>query len=135
MESPPSNPVRYTFAREERLRSKKLIESLFAGGRIVTAPGLRLHWIETTNSTPVQVAFAVPKRAFRKATDRNLIRRRLREAYRLHKHRVHNLLNAQGKCAALMITFTGKQALEYKEVEDKIILLLQRFTDKLCGKP
>jgi ribonuclease P protein component len=133
MAAPPERPVRNTFSRAERLRGKKAFDALFAGGRSLAVPGLRLLWMETGGGPPLQIAFAVPKKKFKKATDRNRIRRRLREAYRLHKHEITRALAGRGVHAAALLTFTASQALPFRDTEGKIILLLQRFKEALCG--
>lgn len=81
--------VRNTFSKEERLCSKRSIEDLFANGSsFVLFPFRVVYRIERDalgSSAPVQVLFSVPKRRFKKAVTRNLLKRRMREAYRLQK--------------------------------------------------
>ena len=106
-------------------------ESRGAGHRPIVITSYSIHYTKLYDTPPLQVAFLVPKRSFRKATARNLIRRRMREAYRLHYRAVHKSLQDHGLRAAAVIIFTGKTAPDYREAEGKIILLLQRFTEKL----
>jgi ribonuclease P protein component len=81
--------ARNTFSKEERLCSKRSIEDLFANGSsFVLFPFRVVYRIERTaldSSVPIQVLFSVPKRRFKRAVTRNLLKRRMREAYRLHK--------------------------------------------------
>ena len=77
-----------TFKKQERLKSKKTIELLFKNGNIINEFPVKAVWIKTTlpeKDAVSQVSFSVPKRLFKKAIDRNRIKRLLRESYRLNK--------------------------------------------------
>ena len=83
-----------SFKKEERLLSKKIIDLLFEKGVSFVNNPVRTIWLEAelkTNS-PVQVLIAVPKKNVAKAVDRNTIKRRMREAYRKHKHLLYKQL-------------------------------------------
>jgi ribonuclease P protein component len=77
----------YTFKKEERLCNKRLLEQLFSSGSSFLCYPFRVSWLKATlpQQVPVQVVFAVAKKRYRRAVDRNLIKRRTREAYRVHK--------------------------------------------------
>ena len=80
-------PISYRFPKEERLRSKKLIEQLFREGSSFNSYPLRfvaLH-VPEVSEPPVQVLVSVSKRNFKKAVDRNRLKRQIKEAYRLSK--------------------------------------------------
>lgn len=75
--------------------------------------------------------FSVPKSAFKKAHDRNLVRRRMREAYRKNKSGLYELMEKSGQGIALSISYYGKEILPYPEITGKIILILQRLNVEL----
>ena len=122
----------YTFPKEEHLCRKKLIEQLFSkqGASFGVYP-LRLTWLPAAapSSAPPQVLISVSKRTFKRAVDRNRLKRLIREAYRLNKYR---LLEAEGghPVAVLGILYTGKEKSELPLIEKKLI---SGFTRLLAG--
>ncbi len=80
--------------------------------------------------SPVQLLISVPKYNFRKAVDRNLIRRRIREAYRMNKQVIHDSLHGNGRHMLLCITYTAKEIVPFGLIQEKIILLLQRLNEE-----
>lgn len=79
---------------------------------------------ETDLLTPLQAMFVVPKRNFKRANDRNKLKRRMREAYRLNKNSVYEQLTPSGKQIIVAFIYTGKQQQKYKEIESAILKLL-----------
>lgn len=120
------------FPKTEKLNSKKIIEELFAKGSSFSLYPIRVVYIAHPNNsmTTHEVMFSVSKRYFKKAVTRNLLKRRMREAYRLNKH----LSTTQGedaidpKCIAFI--YTAKEPLEYTIIQDKLKLALLRFKNK-----
>ncbi len=113
-------PKSFSFKKEERLCSKKIIEKLFSEGESFFVFPLKFVYlnIELPSDSKVQAGFSVGKKIFKKAVQRNLIKRRMREAYRLNKHELYN--NIEEKQLALFIIFTGKTITEYQQVEDAL---------------
>lgn len=124
-----------TFKKEERLKSRKVIQALF--NRQGTSFGqypLRLVWMpmeDRRSEYPVQFALSVPKRSFKKAATRNTLRRRMREAYRLHKHRIYTELADCEQQYAFMVLYTGREMLPYQEIEKAMQQTIRRFIKKV----
>jgi ribonuclease P protein component len=95
-----------SFTKGEKLCGVKTISELFSVGRPLNLPPLRIIYRvmpEDTSLEPVRVLISVPKRYFRKAVDRNLIKRRIREAYRQNKPVLISSLSDSGKRCDLAI--------------------------------
>ncbi len=124
--------MKQTFSKEERLCSHRLISLLFAKGRSFHLKPFRITWMREPSgiSSPVQVMMSVPKYNFRKAVQRNLIRRRMKEAYRLNKQLLCARLSENGQQIIFCITYTAKEIVDYDHLEAKIILLLQRLIEE-----
>ncbi len=130
-----------TFVRAERLKSRKLIKAVFAARQSVSAWPIRLIWLHHPASSnqadngppPVQVAFAVPRKHLRKAVVRNKVRRRLREAWRLHKHELYRAM-ANRKChpLAVVVLYTGKEVLPWHQIEPAMVRAMQRLVRAAC---
>ncbi|WP_338081521.1 ribonuclease P protein component [Aestuariivivens sediminis] len=116
----------YTFPKKEKLKSKTLIEQLFLEGKSVSAFPLRLVYLETPLKMDVQmqIGVSVSKRHFKKAVDRNRIKRLIREVYRLHKTDYFNNITTQ---CALMILYIGKDKPTYSLIETKMKQLMANF--------
>lgn len=121
-----------TFKRAERLKSRSLIGQLFQGGKSFGQYPLRLIWIEIEKKTqtktyPVQFALSVPKKKFPKASQRNYLKRKIREAYRLNKGRLYHKLQQQEKQYAWMVLYVGKEPLSYAEIDRSMKRIIGRF--------
>lgn len=118
-----------TFRKEERLSKEKIIDQLFKKGKSFSIYPIRIVWLETDLATdvPVQVLISIPKKRIRKAVDRNLLKRRIREVYRKNKSSLYDLLNKSDCKCALGIVYTSSEIALYHELERKIILSLQRL--------
>ncbi|OQX81449.1 MAG: ribonuclease P protein component [Bacteroidetes bacterium 4484_249] len=118
-----------TFNKDERLSAEKIIDKLFSGGKSFLIYPYRVVWMEheTNAQYPAQILISVSKKKFKKAVDRNLIKRRTREAYRKNKSSFYKFLNNQNKNCVFALIYTANEIALYKEIERKINLILQRL--------
>ena len=121
--------MKYSYNKIEKLKSKKLVEQLFSEGKSVSASPLRLIYLETSfeDGVKLKTGVSVSKRNFRKAVDRNKIKRLLREAYRLNKPIYFNNITTQ---YAFMILYIGNEIPNFKDLEIIMKLLFERFLSK-----
>ncbi|MFI5218051.1 MAG: ribonuclease P protein component [Bacteroidia bacterium] len=136
MENTTIQKTRFTFSKHERLGSRKALEHIFKSGKKINESTIQILWMESDSKEKalLKIAISVPKKNFKKAVDRNKIKRQIREAYRLNKHKILPLIKSTGKKFSAVILFTGKVPLAYPETEAKIILTLQRFASKVCDQ-
>lgn len=121
----------FSFQKGERLKSIKVISLLFKEGHSFIAYPLRFIWMNRPhpeNEFPAQFALSVPKRSFSKAADRNVLRRRIREAYRLHKHELYEVLPTKdNEQLAIMALYIGKEPLPYHDIEKGMLKAVRKF--------
>ena len=125
----------YTFTKEERLCNKKLIDQLFHSGSSFLCYPFKVSWaiIAEPQVFPAQVLFSVSKRRYKKAVDRNLIKRRIREAYRLHKQEcLYSFLSNADKNIVFSIGFIGKEIAPYDFIEKKLLKLLTQLSAQVA---
>ena len=125
----------YTFKKEERLCNKKLIEQLYHNGSSFLCYPYKVSWILTTDAdnTPVKVVFSVPKKRFKNSVDRNQIKRRMREAFRLNKQdTLYTYLIAENKSIALSLGYVAKDIIPFDVVQKKMVKLLNAENIKIC---
>jgi len=118
--------MRFTLGQEERLKSKKLIGKLYEEGKSIKVFPLRMVYVPAKQELkfPVQVGVSVPKRNFKKAVDRNRIKRLLREVYRKEKHTVYDGVSEP---YVFMISYIAKDEWKYADLEHKMKKLLTLF--------
>lgn len=128
----------YTFHKDERLCSKKLIDTLFGGGKkSLSAYPLRLVYttVEERTQAPAAVMMSVSKRHFKHAVDRNRAKRQLREAYRRNKHILYRLpqLSDPRSTKGVLMAFLwlSSEPVPSALIDSKMRNLLHRLVDAL----
>ena len=121
-----------TFTKAERLSSFREIRNLMQDGRPLFHYPFKVLY---RKAAPAQVSgpapqphalvISVPKRNFKRAVHRNLLKRRIRESYRLHKTR----LDTPHVQMHLLLVYVAKQILEYKEIENKVADRLGKISE------
>lgn len=119
MEKPVNKNVeisKATFKKEERLCSKKIIDKLFSEGESFLSYPLKIVYLESDLPCryKVQAAFSVSKKNFKRAVNRNLLKRRMRESYRTNKNILYKNCDKQ---VAVFFIYVGKEILEYQKIE------------------
>jgi ribonuclease P protein component len=122
--------MKTTYPKKEKLKSKKIIEQLFVEGDSISLYPLRLVFIESTfdEAVKLKVGVSVSKRNFKKAVDRNKIKRQLREVYRLNKNLYFNNITTQ---YAFMILYIGTEKPDFKSLDANMKRLFKRFLKKV----
>jgi len=120
----------YTFKKEERLCSRKHLDLLFKNGSSFLLYPFRVSYIFIDEPAPVkaQVVINVPKKRYKRATDRNLLKRRIREAYRLNKQEeFYNQLPTDKGLLLFSIQFVGKEKYDFSFIQKKLLATFKRF--------
>jgi ribonuclease P protein component len=126
----------FAFRKTERLTLKKDIDSLFQEGISFHVSPLKvLYRIEAGNGrVPVKVLITVPRKKFRLAVDRNRLRRKIREAYRLHKHQLEGPLSGISASLKVGFIFTGdSKDMAFDSLERLMIACLERLARVLAA--
>ena len=119
---------RLTFNRTEKLKSSKLISQIFKEGKSFSHFPFRVLYIYPgKNKAHLQAGFSMSSKNFKKAVDRNKIKRLMREAYRLQKPSLQEKLQQSENYLAVFIIYTGNELPVYKNVYEKMGGLLQRL--------
>ncbi len=123
---------RATFTKEERLCGQLRLKEVVTKGKSVTESPVKLIGIKMAlpSTSPVQVAFSVPRRYMKRAVDRNVVRRRMREAFRLNKMCPYARLKEQGVQCAWLFIYQGREILPYSVLELKIMRSIGRWMNE-----
>ena len=117
-----------SFHKTERLKSKIIFDELIASGSSIKKHPFILLWKELNvdQSYPIKIAFSVSKKRFPLAVDRNEMKRKIREAYRLKKSDIY--ANLSDNYAVLLI-YTTKEKINRDLLNNKLRLVFERFID------
>jgi ribonuclease P protein component len=119
-----------SFNKEERLCNVKLIDKLYHNGSSFLVYPFRIIWLAADSDLPfpAQILISIPKKRFKRAVDRNLLKRRIREIYRLNKSvDLYPFLNERSKKIILGVNYIGNEIAEYSSLEKKFINAIQRL--------
>jgi ribonuclease P protein component len=131
-----TQPIRYTLGKTERLKSRKLIGQLFERGKSFTVSPFKIIYlfepsISNTPDSYLQAGFTVPVKTFKKAVDRNRIKRLTREAYRLQKHSLSKQLSTINQQLFIFFIYTGKEIPNQALVMEKVNTALKKLSETI----
>ncbi|MCC7332550.1 MAG: ribonuclease P protein component [Flavobacteriales bacterium] len=117
------------FPKIEKLKSNKDIDELFAEGKSIHENPIKAIYKLKTDKTKITISatVSVPKKIQKLAVDRNLLKRRMREAYRLNNTPLKQTLRSNNAAINLIFIYNSKQIFDYHTIEDKIKVILSRL--------
>ena len=123
----------FSYSKEEKLKSRKLLEQLFSKGRSINIFPLKVFYLQPPEKLDfyIKTGVGVSGRNFKKAVQRNQIKRLLREAYRTEKTALHAFLKEQGKQVAVFILYIDKAAPVFATIKEKMPIALKRLMNEL----
>ena len=127
----------FTLGKNERLKSRKQIEKLFAGGKSFVVNPFRVFFIingplsMVNNENYLQFGVGVSNKNFKKAVDRNRVKRLTREAWRLQKNDLKESLKTQAKQLNVFFIYTGKELTDFTTVKEKVAVALKKLAGKI----
>jgi ribonuclease P protein component len=136
---------RYTLGKNERLKSRKLLEELFNSGESFSIFPLKIYFllnqsatenaeIKKLNPSAIQFGVGVGKKNFKRAVDRNRIKRLIREVYRVRKNLIADILREKEWHLKIFILYVGKEMPDYLLIEEKVLVVLEKMQKKLTSK-
>ncbi len=130
-----TNDQRYFFKKEDKLKSRKAIDAVFSKGNSFSNFPLKVIWLPQNTKASLQAAVGVSSRNFKKATDRNRVKRLMREAYRLQKSPLQEHLALKQKNLSVFFLYVGKELPLYPLLHEKMGAALKRLIKFVDEKP
>lgn len=129
-------PTKLSYNKEEKLKSRKLINHLFDKGKHIQAFPLKvLYDFVEESSQHLQAGVTVSSRNFKKAVDRNKVKRVIRECYRLQKTSLQFILKEEGLALTLFFIYTHNEMPDYLLIKEKMQMLLQKLEEMIKNLP
>jgi ribonuclease P protein component len=125
---------RYFLKKEDKLKSRKAIDELFKSGKNFSNFPLKVVWIPANKAGILQAGVGVSSRNFKKAVDRNRIKRLVREAWRLQKNSLHDHLEQNQQSMAVFFLYVGKDLPPYDLIYAKVGSVIKRLIQWNDGK-
>jgi ribonuclease P protein component len=122
----------FTLGKNERLKSRKQIEQLFSEGKSFPLSPFRIYYLVTpvitNSSSTLQFGAGVSGKNFKRAVDRNRVKRLTREAYRLQKKQLQEATMQKKLQLNIFFIYTGKELPPFNIVREKVNVILNKLT-------
>ncbi len=119
----------FCFPKKERLSEQKRIESLFSKGKAFLCYPFSVRYTKAEGKGNISVLIVCSKRYQRKAVNRNYIKRRMREAFRLNNQFLKSYIKENNIYLDFSLSYISKEIFNYQQIEDKIkeiLVILQK---------
>ena len=122
-----------TFTKNERLCGKTTIDNLFENGSSIKHSLFRLVWNteEFDDDAIAKTLIVVPKKNIKNAASRNVLKRRIREAFRIYKSALYTKIKSKKQQLAIAIIYQEQEIFPYKVIEEEIKLILGRLNEEI----
>lgn len=123
----------FSYPKKEKLCSKYIIEKLFDAEKPIYEFPLKIFWIihDLPEEVPAQSLVTVSKRRFKRAVKRNLLKRRMREAFRLNKSILYSEIQSVNVQIAVMIIYNHGEILPFQKIESAMVKVLNKLVIKV----
>lgn len=122
----------HSYSRAEKLKSRKTLNSLFTAGKSIGAFPVKVFYVvEEQRPQPIKAGVGVSSRHFKKAVDRNRIKRLLRECYRLNKTSLHDVVQQKQKALSVFFLYVGKELPDYETLSQKMKTALNKLEENI----
>lgn len=119
-----------TYSKQEKLKSRKALEQLFAKGKSFSVFPIKVFYTVTDDTALVQAGVGVSSRIFKKAHDRNKVKRLLREVYRTQKHPLYTSIVAKQAQLNVFFLYIGKELPVFADLQ----IAMEKTLEKLIRK-
>ena len=124
----------FTYNKQEKLKSRKQLEALFSKGKTLLVYPVKVFYRlpEAPLDNVVKTGVGVSSRTFKKAVQRNRIKRLLREGYRLNKLPLHQFLQTHNKQLVIFLLYVDKSMPQKNSIQTKMPLVLEKLMNELA---
>ena len=126
-----------SFPKKEHLCLKRRFDALLAQGKSFFIFPFRVIYLlkePDQDSVPVQVAISVRKKQFKHAVTRNLIKRRFRESWRIHKSELQACLAKEGKSIYILMVYGANEVLPFSGIDTRMQQIMHRLYEVITSE-